>query len=276
MTFELRRLGSELLTNGDFANWTSNNPDSWTVNESVPNSEIKESAAGGECRFISDGTICRIDQSVVSSSKTYRVQFRVARNSSTDTTVGNLKVNAGGTEKSFTSTAAGLLVRGTVTAGSSHTDLRVVRDQGEPIDIDIDDISCKEVLGGSELILPNPSFGNAQTRRRPQSSGESVAGTFYVYDRGVARMEYVFDWRSPHKGLKYSEADALLAWFNDIAKGMLNTFTVEYDDPRRTIDGGGTDPFVIPTARFSSTELDIREDTSNTGLYSARIVLRDN
>ena len=79
----------ELVTNGDFANWTSDNPDSWTLNgESGNDPEISEAATGeahadtptlggGMCNiYTSDGTSVNLGQTVtVVIGKEYKVRI---------------------------------------------------------------------------------------------------------------------------------------------------------------------------------------------------------
>lgn len=52
-------LGNELIVNGDFSAWTSDNPDNWVVIESAPNLITEDS---GKCRILTDGTNIQISQ----------------------------------------------------------------------------------------------------------------------------------------------------------------------------------------------------------------------
>ena len=58
-------LGSELVTNGDFANWAADNPDNWNVTEvGDATSNITENPVG-QCQLISDGTLTGINQASI-------------------------------------------------------------------------------------------------------------------------------------------------------------------------------------------------------------------
>jgi hypothetical protein len=69
--------GTQLVTNGDFLLWTADDPDGWTVSESPPNSEVTEAVGGGACRIVSDGTLAQIQQTILTSGKTYRFEINV-------------------------------------------------------------------------------------------------------------------------------------------------------------------------------------------------------
>lgn len=55
-------LGGELLTNGDFTNWTADDPDDWSYTGDTGNYSVAENPAG-ECQIVTDGTYCQIEQS---------------------------------------------------------------------------------------------------------------------------------------------------------------------------------------------------------------------
>ena len=56
---------SNLVTNGNFANWTNDDPDDWTVTEvGDATSKVTQNPAG-QCQIISDGTLARVVQSGV-------------------------------------------------------------------------------------------------------------------------------------------------------------------------------------------------------------------
>jgi hypothetical protein len=76
--------GAELLDNGDFADWTGDDPDGFlVVNESIPNREISQVGSGegqggtgtGSCNLFSDsGTIVQIrDQNTLTIGKRYKI-----------------------------------------------------------------------------------------------------------------------------------------------------------------------------------------------------------
>lgn len=79
--------GSELLTNGDFATWTGDNPDSWTVTgESGSNPYVNEVAASelhggtgtGYCNLYTTSAALSISQGVLTSGTRYEVTLVIA------------------------------------------------------------------------------------------------------------------------------------------------------------------------------------------------------
>jgi len=67
----------ELVTNGDFTNWTSDNPDGWTVDESS-GIDVTESSAGGQVRFVGDNTSATIWQpGILTPGKKYVIQVEM-------------------------------------------------------------------------------------------------------------------------------------------------------------------------------------------------------
>jgi len=70
-------LGDTVLTNGDFTNWTGDNPDSWTVLNEDANNYVTE--VSGQCRMYSNNTATiQIKQSnVIYAGVTYRVDIDI-------------------------------------------------------------------------------------------------------------------------------------------------------------------------------------------------------
>lgn len=64
--------GGELVVNGDFANWTGDNPDNWTVVAEDANNYVTESAGGGEAQIVSNNTAAiRITQNILTIGAWY-------------------------------------------------------------------------------------------------------------------------------------------------------------------------------------------------------------
>jgi hypothetical protein len=82
--------GSELVTNGDFINWTNDNPDDWILyGTEDDNNYITEDSGGA--RFVSDGNnLIYIYQSILSTDKPYLVSIDIG-----NITSGNIRINAG-------------------------------------------------------------------------------------------------------------------------------------------------------------------------------------
>lgn len=79
-------IGSEALTNGNFAAWTGDDPDSWSVTEvGDATSNITEST--GSCQIISNGTAASISQAILTDGVAYTVKVYVSAVTSGSVTV---------------------------------------------------------------------------------------------------------------------------------------------------------------------------------------------
>jgi hypothetical protein len=86
-------LGRDVVINGDFANWTADDPDNWTVTEvGDATSNVTENPAG-ECQIISDGTLAQIRQDVLVAGKSYDITIVVSARTS-----GTISVQVGSVE----------------------------------------------------------------------------------------------------------------------------------------------------------------------------------
>lgn len=79
-------LGAELLTNGDFANWTADNPNSWTVTGEVASdpavsqvaaSKLHGGGGTGACNFYSTSGTVSLSQLNLTQRTSYQVQLSV-------------------------------------------------------------------------------------------------------------------------------------------------------------------------------------------------------
>ena len=69
-------LGSELVTNGDFANWTGDNPDNWTISgESGSDPMITEVA--GACRLYTSSAYITMRQAILTLNNFYLASFDI-------------------------------------------------------------------------------------------------------------------------------------------------------------------------------------------------------
>lgn len=67
-------LASNKLLNGDFNNWTADDPDNWTVfRASAENSQLMVTEVSGECRILTSGAYLAITQSPLTSNYLYIV-----------------------------------------------------------------------------------------------------------------------------------------------------------------------------------------------------------
>lgn len=79
-------LGANLVSNGDFASWTADNPNSWTVTgESGSNPEVEQASKGnshgeggtGACNIYSTANAVSIAQTILTVGQTYKVTIEV-------------------------------------------------------------------------------------------------------------------------------------------------------------------------------------------------------
>ena len=136
---DFSELGSELVTNGNFDNWTNNNPDGWTVVNEDANNFVSQQ--GTYARIVSNDTASiQIRQTIFTIGKTYKVELDAVVN---DGNVEGLKLND--------ATAAATI--GYVNSTGHHTFYFVAagtafvinRKGGGATDISIDNVSVKQV-----------------------------------------------------------------------------------------------------------------------------------
>lgn len=131
--------GAELVVNGDFANWTGDDPDGWgVVGESGSDPMVTE--VSGACRMFSSSAAIRIQQDgILTISENYRLTIDVVAVVSNGVTVGS---TLGGDDiallttvgsKSFDFTALG-------------TAISIKRATGAVDDITFDNVSVRKIL----------------------------------------------------------------------------------------------------------------------------------
>jgi hypothetical protein len=77
VALDVFRYGPDLITNGDFANWTGDDPDGWVVSETPPGA-VTEGVSGG-CRIYSPASeFVSLSQVTMEIGKTYRVLAEVS------------------------------------------------------------------------------------------------------------------------------------------------------------------------------------------------------
>ena len=165
--------GSELVTNGNFDNWTADNPDSWTVLNEDANNYVTQD--GTYARIVSDDTASiQIKQTIFTIGKIYKVELDAVVNSGN---VEGLKLND--------ATAPATI--GYVNSTGHHTfyfkaagtAFVINRKGGGDTDISIDNVSVKEVG-------QNWTFGSSW------SMGDGVAisdgGASYLTASGSSRF----------------------------------------------------------------------------------------
>ena len=136
---DFEQIGAEEVTNGNFDNWTDDNPDSWTVLNEDANNYVTQD--GTYARIVSNDTASiQIKQTIFTIGKIYKVELDAVVNSGN---VEGLKLND--------ATAAATI--GYVNSTGHHTfyfkaagtAFVINRKGGGDTDISIDNVSVKEV-----------------------------------------------------------------------------------------------------------------------------------
>lgn len=185
MRNSLTVIGSELVTNGDFADWTGDDPDDWTVTgEVTTDPEISEVGTGeghggsgtGLCNiFTSDSTSVDITQAITTEiGKTYQLIFDI------DTvTAGDLQARHTGSDyiEEFGTTGPKKII---FIATGTSTVIQFKRLSGAT-DITIDNVSCKEVTGatyGLQCLIDDTA---------------SIYGQMSINPNGLLRVRFYID-----------------------------------------------------------------------------------
>ena len=111
--------------------------------------------------------------------------------------------------------------------------------------------------GATSVTLPAPARLARTAVRRAQAKGRTAGGDAFAYDLGPARHEAELEFRS----LTNAEKPALAAFFEDAARGMLETWT--YTDPAGA----------ARTARFAEPALVFVQFARNVWDVSLRLEL---
>lgn len=128
--------GAALVTNGDFANWTGDDPDDWTVTE-VGDATSNVTEVAGACRFVSDGTMVNIIQSgILTAGQVYKLTVTVDAVVSGILLVQNLNLNT---------TYATLSTPGTHTVYFTAVDTAIGIKRGGVCDVTIDNVTVHEI-----------------------------------------------------------------------------------------------------------------------------------
>ena len=132
-------LGSELVTNGDFANWTSDNPDNWNVVNENANNFVTQ--FGTYAKIVSNNTSSiNINQSIFTVGKTYIIELDAVVNNGN---VVGLKLNDATADSNIgIVNSTGHFTFSFTAAGTSFN---INRKGGGVTDILIDNVSVKEV-----------------------------------------------------------------------------------------------------------------------------------
>lgn len=140
-----RPYGEELLANATFADWTTDDPDDWTVTGEAGSNIVTEGSPGAQL-VSDDGTEVGIEQAVMTAGKRYRVTIVVS-----DVSGGGIQYGSGD-DLSETIAAAGTFTREVLATAGDGTKATVVTADAAPADVTITSVSVKEILVEGEAI----------------------------------------------------------------------------------------------------------------------------
>ena len=152
------KLGNNLVTNGDFSNWTGDNPDNWTVNNETSDNTISQS--GNAVRMVfTTGDFLDMTQSILTVDKIYKVTIDcTAFDSGTGFRIQSGNDSANRAVNILSSSGLGTYV-GYLKA--SHSNLRIIRNGA--IDVTFTNVTCREVLNNTGIVrnmIPTNITGN--------------------------------------------------------------------------------------------------------------------
>jgi hypothetical protein len=151
-------LGAELLTNGNFASWTTDNPDSWSITGEVASDPmITQVAPGGgagtgAARIVSSATAAQpaMSQSVMVAGSYYEFSL-------------NIDTRVSGSVRMFDVTNATLGFIGSSTGikrviGRAVSATVRIRGETTPVDVTVDDASVKLLTLNPQLTAPSANM----------------------------------------------------------------------------------------------------------------------
>jgi len=166
---KFQKVGSELVTNGDFANWTGDNPDDWTlIGTEDANNYVTEDSS--KCRIVSDGTDIGILQTILTIGQIYYYSVDVVT-----ATTGRLNFSDGVAslaQLDTVQTYAGTFI-------AQGTQLKIRRFQpAESADIVIDNVIIKPLKVADLTPQGNHCVNHGVTFTTDRNSVANMAGVF--------------------------------------------------------------------------------------------------
>ena len=191
-------LGSELITNGNFENWTADNPDSWTVLNEDANNYVTQD--GSYARIVSNDTASiQIKQTIFTIGKLYKVELDAIVNSGN---VEGLKLNdatAPATIGYVNSTG-----RHTFYFIAANTAFVINRKGGGDTDISIDNVSVKEVI---ENDVPRLDYSGGASCASLLLEGQSTNEITY----SEIFTESGYGWNYSANALEVAESNSIIS-----------------------------------------------------------------
>lgn len=188
--------GDEVIVNGDFTDWTADDPDGWTVTEvGDATSNITENPAG-ECQIISTGPLARILQVILTAGSFFTMSLDVKT-----VAAGSIVVI-----DAITSFVADYNSTGVKTFTFIALNVNIIIQQSTtPCDITIDDVSIQPLALADLLRLASTSYTDVIARDdltitdefqagigvRWDSQSSPANGIIVYFDRQTSEIVYV-------------------------------------------------------------------------------------
>lgn len=182
-------LGAELVTNGNFASWSANNPTGWTVLESVPNQEVSQVGSGqahggvgsGFVNVFSDGTAGQIGlhQNILTLGQWYELSETI----NLITVGGNMNAYLGGSDGPVLNLAASTGQKKRLKKSLSGGNFFAAWGSVTTTDITFDDVSVKAVTPNPiETAVADGLFDFTFTLPASPIAGERIEWQYRVVD----------------------------------------------------------------------------------------------
>jgi hypothetical protein len=225
---EFLTYGTEAVDNGDFLNWTGDDPDSWTVANEDGSNYITEDS--GKAHLVSDGsaTLLMTQEIPAGGGKRYRLSLNISDYSSGDcritiTDVTNSLIIVPTQNMGWTANGDYNLHFETA-SGCEVVKIDIYRQNSTTTDLKYDNISVKEVVSHPfELINP--------------TTGRPIIGSYAFSDTEI-QVAGDYSTGAYHIGLNFDFSFTLTPWYLKDANGnaklqgrlQVRSLTLNYKD----------------------------------------------
>lgn len=259
--------GSDLVTNGDFANWTADDPDDWTITETTQDiTEVATGEAhadaptigGGFCNIYrsggGSGADPRMLQSFVSAGTWYSIRVTI------DTaTSGGLRINdgeAGGLSYNFAATGTKRI------AGLALGAFLVINTSADPTDMTFDDVTCKALTLSEIFASLKPSQADVVadvdvTLALDDAEDRTSAGLVLRLDSAASPANFIIAY---HDGVQAILAKCVAGTYTS----LINTITAYSAGAtlRVILDGSSVDLF------YNEVKVGSTQSVSDAGILN--------
>lgn len=174
--------GSELIVNGDFTNWTGDDPDNWSPNAPEDANNYVTENPGGECQLISDNSVfIGVYQSVLVAKTWYIVEIDITARVS-----GSLAVQAGSANTISLLSSTGSKVIAGIADGPAF-----VLVKNSACDITFDDVSLKALTLSSLFSSLSANTQNVVADVDLVMSTETPAGLVICLDSAASPANFI-------------------------------------------------------------------------------------